>query len=426
MKIRAITFGQVIPFFSSNDIIDELLEEKLDAFQALAKDLVDGFSDELNLEVETHRLCSQPLFSYEEQVVHDKNLNDTMSRLHDQLILISHLLKQHEFDYLAVCMMLADELKEFGIVERLLLNEVPEFINKHDTFFTSLPVASTKNGINLAALKSAAKIIKENAIRDPFSNLKFCISSNVKPDTPFFPAAYHRSENPSFSIALEMADEVIRVFRNHDTLTQRIHALKQRFKALYDDITDIIESKIKYYDINFSGIDFSPAPYPELNRSIGHAVEKLGFEYFGAHGSLLAAAIIKQCVPQEEKIIGFSGFMQPVLEDYTIAKRLTEDRFNLDTLLLYSTMCGTGLDCIPLPGDITERELFYIMLDVCTISTILNKPLTARLMPIPGKQAGEDIEFDFEYFAPSKVLPIRRLTDSKDDIFSSNEKSFHF
>ena len=90
-------------------------------------------------------------------------------------------------------------------------------------------------------------------------------------------------------------------------------------------------------------------------------------------------------------------------------------------------MCGTGLDCIPLPGDITERELFYILLDMCTISVILDKPLTARLMPIPGKQAGDPVEFEFEYFAPSKVMDIRRLDDAReDDLFSRKEKSFKF
>ena len=101
--------------------------------------------------------------------------------------------------------------------------------------------------------------------------------------------------------------------------------------------------------------------------------------------------------------------------------------FNIDTLLLYSTICGTGLDCVPLPGDITERELFYILLDLSVVSLSHNKPLTARLMPIPGKKAGDDVNFDFEYFAPSKIMDIKRLTDSKkNDIFKLNESSFNF
>ncbi|MFX0048867.1 MAG: DUF711 family protein, partial [Candidatus Hermodarchaeota archaeon] len=90
------------------------------------------------------------------------------------------------------------------------------------------------------------------------------------------------------------------------------------------------------------------------------------------------------------------------------------------------TICGTGLDCVPLPGNITERELFYILLDLCTISLRLNKPLTARLMPIPDKNVGDIVDFDFEYFASSKVLDVRRLQSTENDLFSSKEKSITF
>ncbi|MFX1589243.1 MAG: DUF711 family protein, partial [Promethearchaeota archaeon] len=158
------------------------------------------------------------------------------------------------------------------------------------------------------------------------------------------------------------------------------------------------------------------------------AIEKLGIEYFGANGTLTGVALIKNSIPiDNEKVIGFSGFMQPILEDYILSKRLSENKFNLDSLLLYSTMCGAGLDVVPLPGDITEKELFYILLDICTISVTLDKPLTCRLMPIPGKSSGDDVEFDFEYFAPSKIIDFRRLvTDNKNDIFNRNERNLKF
>lgn len=90
-------------------------------------------------------------------------------------------------------------------------------------------------------------------------------------------------------------------------------------------------------------------------------------------------------------------------------------------------MCGAGLDCVPLPGDVSEKELFYILLDLCTISLKLNKPLTARLMPIPGRSAGDKVEFDFEYFAPSRIIDFKRQTsDNKNELFNRNEKNFKF
>ncbi|MCI0474746.1 MAG: DUF711 family protein, partial [Anaerolineales bacterium] len=77
-----------------------------------------------------------------------------------------------------------------------------------------------------------------------------------------------------------------------------------------------------------------------------------------------------------------------------------------DGLLLYSTVCGTGLDTIPLPGDTSVDALAAILLDLATLAVKLNKPLTARLMPIPGLRAGDATHFDFEYFANARVMDV--------------------
>jgi len=426
MKIRAITIGQRIPFLSDNKELESSMSAKFDNFYHFNRELVQKFND-IGIEVQTKRTCSQPIISYEHQV-YEKNLNETLSRIHDQLGILEGLLNVYEIDYLAACTLLADyQILKYGIYEKLFLNEVPQFIKRRQKIFTSLHVASSENGINLSALKSGAKIIKNLSDPDPFNNLKFCISSNVNPDTPFFPAAYHLLEKPSFGLALEMADEVVKVFEKSETLDDAQKNLRTRFNEIYENLVLICEEVGNKYQIDFNGIDFSPAPYPTAEKSIGTAFEKLGYEYFGSYGSLITVALIKNSIPKRDKIIGFSGFMPSVLEDYTIANSLSDGKINLDTLLLYATMCGTGLDCVPLPGDITEKELFYILLDICTISIRLNKPLTARLMPIPGRSAGDEINFDFEYFSSSKVMDIRRLTKSnQNDLFFRKENSFKF
>jgi len=427
MQIRAITIGEIIPFLFKNESILSFLQEKLESFSKFNDMMINSF-DDIGISVQTKRFCSQPLFSYENKLFYEKNLKDTIVNINKQLGFLQEILKDYGFDYFACCMMLANELPELGIFEKLLLDDVPQFIKNHDVFFTSLPVASTENGINLAALKSGAKIIKNLSEPDPFKNLNFCISSNVKPNAPFFPAAYHFSDKPTFSIALEMADEVISAIENSNSIKDVQLNILARFNEIYDELTKICEKIGRNFNIDFKGIDFSPAPYPSINKSIGTAIEKLGIEYFGANGTLTGVALIKNSIPTDkEKVIGFSSFMQPVLEDFILSKRLTENKFNLDSLLLYSTMCGAGLDVVPLPGDITEKELFYILLDICTISVTLNKPLTARLMPIPGKNIGDNVEFDFEYFAPSKIIDFRRLVSKeKNDLFNRNEKNLKF
>jgi uncharacterized protein len=96
-----------------------------------------------------------------------------------------------------------------------------------------------------------------------------------------------------------------------------------------------------------------------------------------------------------------------VLEDAALASRAADGNLTVTDLLLMSTVCGTGLDTVPLPGDTSPEQLAAILLDVAALSLRLDKPLTARLVPIPGKKAGDPIEFDFPYFANSRVMGVR-------------------
>src|SRR4029079_18925552 len=103
---------------------------------------------------------------------------------------------------------------------------------------------------------------------------------------------------------------------------------------------------------------------------------------------------------------GFSGFMQPILEDSVLAKRAAEGILTIKDVLLYSAVCGTGLVTIPLPGDTTAEQLVPLLLDLCALALRLDKPLTARLMPVPNKKTGDETNFDFAFFAPSKVMAL--------------------
>jgi len=94
------------------------------------------------------------------------------------------------------------------------------------------------------------------------------------------------------------------------------------------------------------------------------------------------------------KRIGYSGLMVPVLEDNVLAKRWSEGSYNADSLLAYSAVCAGGLDTIPLPGDISEERIGRILGDVATLAFKWHKPLAARLLPAPGRKAGERTEFE--------------------------------
>jgi hypothetical protein len=158
----------------------------------------------------------------------------------------------------------------------------------------------------------------------------------------------------------------------------------------------------------FGGLDFSLAPFPEEARSIGTAIEALGVPSVGGHGSLFAAAFLTDCVDQARfPRCGFPSLMLPVLEDSILARRATEGTLAINDLLLYSSVCGTGLDTLPLPGGVSEKDLTGILLDIAALAVRLDKPLTARLMPLPGLEVGDPVRFEFPFFANSQVMPTK-------------------
>jgi uncharacterized protein (UPF0210 family) len=161
------------------------------------------------------------------------------------------------------------------------------------------------------------------------------------------------------------------------------------------------------HGVRFSGIDFSLAPFPEEQRSLGAAFERLGVPAVGLHGSLAAAAFLADAMDRARfPRTGFSGLMLPVLEDAALARRSAEGFLSAKDLLLFSAVCGAGLDTLPLPGDVSLEALSAVLLDVAALAHRLDKPLTARLLPIPGKHPGDPTGFDFAYFANSRVMAL--------------------
>jgi uncharacterized protein (UPF0210 family) len=138
-------------------------------------------------------------------------------------------------------------------------------------------------------------------------------------------------------------------------------------------------------------------------------LELLGVSRVGESGTLAAAAFIADTLDRGTWLrSGFNGLMLPVLEDSILAKRSIEQTLTLKDLLLYSSVCGIGLDTVPLPGAISQENIYAILLDVAALSIRLNKPLTARLMPVPGLEAGQKTSFDFAFFENGAALDISK------------------
>lgn len=300
------------------------------------------------------------------------------------------------FDYLSIGPVTAGDRKGLSIVSEILKNTQSTFCTSH--------LCSPGEPIDLAWLHQVGEEILKNSVADDkgFTNLRFAGLANVEPGCPFFPAAYADPEKPGFGVAMEAADLAFEIFTKADTPTA---ASKLLIKAIEDTSRKIEECCVPIAGLEFLGIDFTLAPFPEDSRSIGAALEALGISAFGLAGSLAASAFLMSILDQAKfRRIGFNGLMLPILEDSCLAKRNASGSLSIQQLLLFSTVCGTGLDCIPLPGSVTPSQIASILLDIASLSNRLHKPLTARLMPVPGKITGDMTEFDFGYFANSRVM----------------------
>jgi uncharacterized protein len=310
-------------------------------------------------------------------------------------------LKGMGFSYISCGQALPTTLKSYRMVPLILAQTKDVFLSG---------VIADKYRIYPDAIMETAQIIKETATIEPdgFANLRFAALANVDAGAPFLPAAYHRAgTHPAYAIAIECADVVLKGFKNETSLEGARKAILAELQESARTLMDLIISIEGYSDFDFLGFDFSPAPFPEDWCSLAGAIEAISGTHVGSAGALSAAAVIADMLDRGTwKRTGFNGLMLPVLEDSVLAMRAASGELTVKDLLLYSTVCGTGLDTVPLAGDTSVDDLSALLLDVATLSVRLGKQLTARLMPLPGKAAGDPTHFKFGFFADSRVMPL--------------------
>lgn len=287
---------------------------------------------------------------------------------------------------------------------------IPTILQNTQNVFLAGVMATPEMGVSLAAVRACAEVIHSTAPLDPngFGNLYFAALANVPPGAPFFPAAYHQGGPPAFALATEAANLAVEAFTEADEINAAREGLVERIEHHARALSQVSQSLAGRFELRFGGLDFSLAPFPEPQTSLGAAVERMGVPAVGLHGSLAAAALITDAVDRASfPRAGFNGLFMPLLEDHVLAARAAEGSLTVNDLLLYAAVCGTGLDTIPLAGDTSVAQMSALLLDLSALALRLDKPLTARLLPIPGKSADERTDFDFPYFANSRILALR-------------------
>ena len=268
----------------------------------------------------------------------------------------------------------------------------------------SVRVASREHGVHRSAMRAAAEAIEAIGRETPGGegNFRFAAAAFVPSGTPFFPCGWF-SEPETFSIGLEspvLLDELLS--EASDPAAAR-GALAAGLDAALGEVERAAIEIGRETGWRFLGIDTSPAP--GLDASIGRVIERLTDAPFGDSSTLAACALLTDVLKGlNVTSCGYSGLMLPVLEDPVLAQRAGEGRYGVSDLLLYSSVCGTGLDVVPIPGDTTVDTISGLVEDVAALAVRYEKPLSARLLPIPGRNAGDVVSFDNPHLTDGVVM----------------------
>jgi uncharacterized protein len=298
-----------------------------------------------------------------------------------------------------------------GRVDTERLGQLADGIAATQALFASARIAGRDGIADRAAIRAAAQAIVAIAAATDrgFGNMRFAALACVAPGSPFFPASFYHGDGPWIAVGPEAAalaldetnDERPTTNGQADDSSSFVPRPSSFVPAALNRLTSLIEqhdariaTALKDVEaetsVYFAGCDWSLAPRPDPARSIGAAIERLSGVPFGAWGTLAAVRELTSAIRAARVTqLGFSGVMLPVLEDPILAQRNAEGVYTLRDLLAFSAVCGTGLDTIPLPGDSTAEQIERVLAELAALAGALRKPLTARLLPMPGLKAGD-------------------------------------
>ena len=264
------------------------------------------------------------------------------------------------------------------------------------------------DGVHWHTVRAAAHHVWQVAAVSARSQgtFSFAATAMLEQGSPFFPGSWQQGHGGRFSVGLQSANVVTEVFkRTHGDAPRAIHELSAALQGYERRVAALAAQVAGQTRWQYWGFD--PTPAPLKADSIGVALEAFGPGVLGSPGTLTAAYVITEAQRQLTGArVGYAGLMMPILEDERMAQRWSEGRISIDSLLSYSSVCGTGLDTVPLPGDVSEAQLARIIGDVAVLAYKWKKPLTARLQPVHGRSAGEMSNFDDPFMVNAKLQPL--------------------
>ena len=296
--------------------------------------------------------------------------------------------------------------KGFMNADKVLINSIPEVLANTELVCSSVNVASTKAGINMSAVRDMGQIIKQTAEltkdRDALGCAKLVVFANAVNDNPFMAGAF---------LGVGEAETVINVGVSGPGVVKT--ALEKVKGADFETVAETIKKSAfkitrvgqlvakeaaKRLNTDFGIVDLSLAPTPFIGDSVAHILEEMGLESCGAPGTTAALALLNDAVKKggvmaSSSVGGLSGAFIPVSEDLGMIDAAEKGALSLEKLEAMTAVCSVGLDMIAIPGDTTAETISGIIADEMAIGVVNNKTTAVRVIPVPGKDVGDSVEF---------------------------------
>jgi uncharacterized protein (UPF0210 family) len=297
--------------------------------------------------------------------------------------------------------------KGIGDADRRLIASIPAALATTERLCASVNVATTRAGINWDAVVLMAETVKATAEataqRDAIGCAKLVVFCNMVEDNPFMAGAVHGAGEPDEVINVGISGPgavraIVESLPADADLTQVAEAIKATAFKITRMGDLVAHEAARRLGVTSGIVDLSLAPTPAEGDSVAAIIEAIGVERCGGPGTTMALALLNDAVKKggamgTSSFGGLSGAFIPVSEDANMVRAAETGALTLEKLEAMMAVCSVGLDMIAIPGDTSTATIAGIIGDACAIGVVNSKTTAARLIPVPGKAAGDHVEF---------------------------------
>ena len=309
--------------------------------------------------------------------------------------------------------------------EEALLEAMPQVFAQTQRLCGSVNVASTRTGINMDAVRTMGGVIKRTAEltadQNGFGCAKLVVFANAVEDNPFMAGAFHGVGEPECVVNVGVSGPGVVQRALMETHGQPFDVVAETIKRTAFKITRVgqlvAQEAGKRLGVPFGIVDLSLAPTPSLGDSVAYILSEMGLEMAGAPGTTAALALLNDMVKKggvmaSGHVGGLSGAFIPVSEDVGMIEAAAAGCLTLEKLEAMTCVCSVGLDMIAVPGDTSANTIAGIIADEAAIGMVNNKTTAVRIIPAPGKKAGDMVDFG-GLFGYAPVMQVNRCNNDE-------------